>query len=86
MANLSAEEPDALMRARPGLREPRAATPGATQPDAPKRILLACFGHMDRMEVRCGVRPKHVKLPAVSHGGRRPSTTRGRVRGGDDRW
>ncbi len=33
MANLSVEEPDALMCARPGLWEPRVATPGATRPD-----------------------------------------------------
>ena len=32
MANLSVEEPDALMCARPGLWEPRVATPGATRP------------------------------------------------------
>jgi hypothetical protein len=34
MANLSVEEPDALMCARPGLWEPRVATPGATRPAA----------------------------------------------------
>ena len=34
MANLSAEEPDALMRARPGLWEPWRATARATQPEA----------------------------------------------------
>ncbi len=32
MANLSVEEPDALMCARPDLWEPRVATPGATRP------------------------------------------------------
>src|SRR5262249_57167794 len=34
MANLSAEEPDALMRARPGLWERWGATPSATRPEA----------------------------------------------------
>jgi hypothetical protein len=34
MANLSVEEPDALMRARPGLWEPWRVTARATQPDA----------------------------------------------------
>ncbi len=34
MANPASEEPDALMRARPDLWEPRVATPGATRPDA----------------------------------------------------
>jgi hypothetical protein len=34
MANLSAEEPDALMRARPGLWEPWRVTARATQSDA----------------------------------------------------
>jgi hypothetical protein len=34
MANLLVEEPDALMRARPGLWEPWRVTARATQPDA----------------------------------------------------
>src|SRR5262249_9170043 len=34
MTNLSAEEPDALMRARPGLWERWGATPSATRPEA----------------------------------------------------
>ena len=34
LANLSAEEPDALMRARPGLWEPWRVTARATRPDA----------------------------------------------------
>lgn len=33
MANLSVEEPDALMRARPGLWEPWRVTARATRPD-----------------------------------------------------
>jgi hypothetical protein len=44
MANLSVEEPDALMCARPGLWEPRVATPGATRPDgryADTEVLVA---------------------------------------------
>ena len=39
MANLSVEEPDALMCARPGLWEPWWVTARATQPDARKSIL-----------------------------------------------
>ena len=44
MANLSAEEPDALMRARPGLWEPWRVTARATRPDA--RRGAARFPHM----------------------------------------
>ena len=40
MVNLSVEEPDALMRARPDLWEPRVATPEATRPDAAKRTAI----------------------------------------------
>ena len=42
MANLSVEEPDALMRARPGLWEPWRATARATQPDADWRESAPC--------------------------------------------
>jgi hypothetical protein len=49
MANLSVEEPDALMCARPGLWEPWRVTARATRPDASKcrRIL-----HRKRSEKR----------------------------------
>ena len=44
MVNLSVEEPDALMCARPDLWEPRVATPGATRPEAAKLIGQTVFG------------------------------------------
>ena len=39
MANLSVEEPDALMCARPGLWEPWRVTARATRPKAPSELL-----------------------------------------------
>src|SRR5262249_31592914 len=58
-ANLSAEEPYALMRARTGLREPWRATARATRPDARRKppgsrnakqlarilLIIPCFEH-----------------------------------------
>lgn len=47
MANLSVEEPDALMRARPDLWEPWRVTARATRPDAGKRIWPTSIGVSD---------------------------------------
>src|SRR5262249_51740892 len=44
---LSAEEPDALMHARPGPWEPWRATARATQPDADSRKCHPCRGVAD---------------------------------------
>src|SRR5262249_19052067 len=52
VANLSAEEPYALMRARTGLREPWRATARATRPDA-RKATVRRVGRSDR----CAQRP-----------------------------
>ena len=59
-AKLSAEEPDALMHARPGPWEPWRVTARATQPYAPKPTSQARFGPKHRMQFGsrcCALRP-----------------------------
>ena len=52
MANLSVEEPDALMCARPGLWEPWWVTARATQPDASNCTLPTPPGGRQRRQLR----------------------------------
>jgi hypothetical protein len=52
MANLSAEEPDALMHARPGPWEPWRVTARATQPSAPITRTRTYIGVSDRSALR----------------------------------
>ena len=52
MAKLSVEEPDALMCARPGLREPWVVTPRATRPDALWLAAVTRGAEIDRCKQR----------------------------------
>src|SRR5262245_28150957 len=78
MANLSVEEPDALMRARPGLREPWRVTARATQPDARNTLDLSPFPDWSAVENRS-------VLPGARTG-RRLGAPATRCRGSAGRW
>jgi hypothetical protein len=66
-AKLSAEEPDALMCARPGPWEPWRVTARATQPSADWQICVACCGGGDRSVQAHQVLPLLVKNRAAQH-------------------
>jgi hypothetical protein len=73
MANLSVEEPDALMRARPGPWEPWRVTARATQPGA---ALWWVLDHQDTQDLQVYLaRPLICHALLIRYGGRCPRRT-----------